>query len=367
MNVSFRDIDVKIANHACRLWRERHGAIVRVANGWFLVLALGLMAVWIHATADAAVNSVNRIRIKGSNAMIGVVNDWTKVYQEGNPGVFFEVNGGGSGNGIAALINGHVDVAVTTRSLKNREIRLIEQRSGAPPKEFVIGNDALSIIVNKANPLNGITLNQLGRLFGRDDGFSGWNDLGVSVPGCSDNAIVRMSRKNNSGDYIYFRETMFHERNHFHPGLITIRENDRLLEKIANSPCGIGFTSMATVTVAVKTLCIARDEKKETECFPPTAHFTIRGLYPLARPLYFYILDKQIPLLQPFIEWVQGVGGQEILRKAGFISIPKAPSEAKKIDTPQKGSPDVSEPVKVLANGHQDKETGAAREAPERP
>ncbi|HIJ85404.1 MAG: Phosphate-binding protein [Magnetococcales bacterium] len=280
-----------------------------------------LILVFFSNHAQGGQGGINRIHIKGSNAMIEVVQAWTKTYQTNNPGVFFEVHGGGSGNGIAAMINGHVDIAVTTRPLRERENRLISQRSGALPKTHVIGQDALSITVNKANPINGISMKQLARIFGKADGFSSWTDLGVEVPGCPDNTILRMSRKNSSGDYVYFRETVFEEHIHFHPALITIREASRLMERVAMSPCAIAFTSMATVTNDVKTLCIARDDAKGTACVPPTTHFTLKGLYPLARPLFFYTLDNHAPLVRPFVEWVMGGHGQEILRKSGFIAL----------------------------------------------
>lgn len=256
--------------------------------------------------------------------MKAVVQAWAAAYQAENPGVFFNVGGGGSGNGIAALINGHVTVAVTSRPLKAREIRLIGQRTGTKPKDFIIGLDALSIVVNKTNPINGITMTQLAKVFGGTDAFSSWTDLGVTVPNCPANSILRLSRKNNSGDYTFFREAVFNERTRFHPGLVTIHKADKLVERISISPCSIGFTSMANVTNDVKVLCISRDDNKETPCIPPTAHFTHEGVYPLSRPLYFYMLGKPVPLVQPFIDWVQGIKGQEILRKSGFIAIKEA-------------------------------------------
>ncbi len=293
---------------------------------WSLAFVIGLVWTLTTNAVQAVEESVNRIHIKGSNAMIDVVQAWSKIYQVENPGVFFQIDGGGSGNGIAALINGHVDVAVTTRSLKPREARLIEQRFGALPKNFIIGQDALSIVVNKANPINGISMDQLAKLFGRHDSYTSWSDLGVTVPGCDGNVILRMSRKNNSGDYNYFRETILHDRGHFNSGLMTIRDAKKLLDRIAMAPCAIGFTSMATVTYEVKTICVARDDKKGTPCIPPTANFTHKGLYPLARPLYFYTLDQHTPLVQPFIDWVRGGRGQEILRKSGFIAIQESQS-----------------------------------------
>ncbi|MBF0133201.1 MAG: phosphate ABC transporter substrate-binding protein [Magnetococcales bacterium] len=278
--------------------------------------------------AQGAEESLNLIHIKGSNAMKTVVQAWAAAYQAENPGVFFSVDGGGSGNGIAALINGHVTVATTSRPLKAREIRLITQRTGGPPKDFIVGLDALSVVVNKANPINGITMGQLAKIFGGTDGFSTWADLGITIPSCPANTILRLSRKNNSGDYTYFRETVFNERTRFHPNLVTIHQAEKLVERISLSPCAIGFTSMANVTNDVKVLCIARDDNKETPCIPPTAHFTHEGVYPLSRPLYFYMLAKPVPLVQPFIAWVQGIKGQEILRKSGFIAIQESASPA---------------------------------------
>lgn len=295
--------------------RPRFSAPCRSLVAGFLFVAL------FAGRAEGAAEAINLVHIKGSNAMTGVVQAWARAYQASNPGVYFEVNGGGSGNGIAALINGHVDVAVTTRPLKPREVRLISQRSGSLPNTYIIGQDALSVIVNKANPLNGVTLVQLARIFGKTDGYSTWTDLGIEIPNCPENQILRLSRKNNSGDYAYFREFVLNGRAHFHPSLVTIRQSDKLTEKVSMSPCAIGFTSMATVTNEVKTLCIAQDEAKGTACIPPTTSYTHKGLYPLSRPLYFYTLGDRASLVAPFVDWVQGTQGQEILRKAGFIAL----------------------------------------------
>jgi phosphate transport system substrate-binding protein len=291
---------------------KQHHDIVAI-----LVFALAL-AWWSPAYSDG---HNNHIRIKGSDTLSVVAKEWGRIYSEQHSPLTIESSGGGSGNGIAALINGHVEIASTSRKLRRREKRLISKKSDKKPYAAIVGLDAVSVLVNKNNPVNGISLTQLAGIYGANGKYNKWSDLGITVPGCETGKIVRVSRKNNSGTYAFFRKTIFGKRAHFHRSLVSHSNSQKVVKHVADDPCAIGYSGMAFLNSSVKTLCVAQTTTKQG-CVPPTASFTLSHKYPLSRPLFMYTLGKPQGNTSSFLIWVQSKEGQHILRKAGFVSPP---------------------------------------------
>ncbi len=262
------------------------------------------------------------IRIKGSDTLAAVASEWGEAFSQDKLGLTINVSGGGSGNGIAALINGHVEIASTSRKLRDREKRLMLKKNQEKPYSITVGLDAVSVLVHNNNPLNGISLPQLAAIYGAKGTFSKWSDLGVTVPGCESGKIVRVSRKNNSGTYSFFRQTIFGKRAHFNRGIKTHGRSQDLVDHVADEPCAIGYSGMAFLNSSVKTLCVAKTSAMQ-DCVPPTAAFTLSEKYPLSRPLFMYTLGEPKGNMRDFLSWIRGSEGQNILRKAGFVSIPQ--------------------------------------------
>ncbi|MBF0161749.1 MAG: phosphate ABC transporter substrate-binding protein [Magnetococcales bacterium] len=266
------------------------------------------------------------IRSKGSDTLSVLGARWAAGYQAQTPGVTVEHVSGGSGSGVASLINGHVELAASSRPLKSLEIRQIVSRSGKQPVLFLVGLDALSVVVHPLNPLHGLSLAQLEEIYGRDGEIRRWKDLGVVVPGCEDQDILPVSRKNNSGTYYLLREILFNHQRHFRIGMATVENSTAVVQRVAQTPCAIGYVGMGFVTAAVKTLCIT---KEGGSCVPPTAAAALEKRYPLARPLYMVALGPPSNTIKRYVEWILGPTGQEILKKTGFIPVPKLPGEQK--------------------------------------
>ena len=144
---------------------------------------------------------------QGSDTMVNLAQAWAEAYNTVDPSVSIEVSGGGSGTGIAALINGTTDIANCSRSMKDIEKEKAKNNGGKDPKELIMGFDALAVYVHKENPMNEITLEQLAQIYGKEGKVTKWSELGDTVPGGSDE-IIRLSRQSNSGSYAYFRETV---------------------------------------------------------------------------------------------------------------------------------------------------------------
>ena len=262
------------------------------------------------------------IRTKGSDTLARVAVQWAEAFRKRVPNVRLMVDGGGSGNGIAAMVNGHVEIAHTSRPLKKGEAQLIAKRSGVAPVAHVVGLDAVTIMVHRNNPLHGISLARLAEIYGKKGRFSSWSDLGVKVPGCPDQRIVRISRKNRSGTYAFFRNAILGKGHHFHPGMETLGASEEVVRRVSEEACAIGYGGMAYVTSWVKTLCIFTGQGTQSACVPPTAAFTLDRSYPLARPLFMYTLGPPQGQVKAYLDWVMGSEGQEILRRTGYVVPP---------------------------------------------
>ncbi|GAB0056551.1 Phosphate-binding protein PstS [Candidatus Magnetaquicoccaceae bacterium FCR-1] len=285
----------------------------------FLVIGAMPFPAWTGEHEDAG----KVIRIKGSDTLIKALKEWARIYPEKNPGMRVEVSGGGSGNGIAALINGHVEIASASRLLREREFNLLSRkRVGQIPIPHVVGRDAVSVIVHPDNPINGLALHQLTDIYSKVNRSLTWGDFGVKVPECPDQKIIPINRKNNSGTYVFFKQTIFEKREHFDSQILSMDASESLVSMVGQMPCAIGYVGMAYVTNTVKTLCISREQEANAPCVPPTTASTMDQAYPLARSLYLYTLGEPRPEVAKFLEWVRGPEGREILTRSGYIPPP---------------------------------------------
>ncbi|MBF0159851.1 MAG: phosphate ABC transporter substrate-binding protein [Magnetococcales bacterium] len=290
------------------------------------VMVLVVLTTWVMAPFSswaaglAATNKVT-IRTKGSDTMHALSRLWAENYQKEYPAVTITTDGSGSGSGIAALINGHVDIALSSRAMRPQEIRMIRKRSRQPQKEYVVGWDALSFVVHRDNPLMGLPIEKLIQLYTRGNELKNWRDLGVTVPGCDTDPIVLGSRKNNSGTYHFFLDVLSRasqKRQHLVQQLVNQEHSSNMISWIAQSPCALGYSGMAHVTADVKTLCL---ETGPATCLYPTAENIRNRGYPLIRPLYLYLLDDSSAAIQHYVDWIRGPAGQAIVQQVGFMTI----------------------------------------------
>lgn len=291
----------------------------------FFAVLLSLLGWGVVVEGRSAEAVASTIRVKGSDTMAVVASRWAARYQAETLGITVESARGGSGNGIAALINGHVEIATTSRPLKSQEVRQIVSRSGKQPVMFLVGLDAISVVVHPLNPVHGLSMQQLAGIYGREGTIQRWSDLGVVVPGCENQEIVLVSRKNNSGTYYLFQQDLLAANAHFQRNMEDVEDSEAVVQQVAQTPCAIGYVGMGFVTAAVKTLCIT---KKSGSCVPPTVASTIEKRYPLARNLYMVTLGPPNETVNKYVQWVLGPVGQEILKKSGFIPAPKSSETA---------------------------------------
>jgi len=264
------------------------------------------------------VDARNEIQNKGSDTLVNVAQAWAEAYQQVNPDVAVAVSGGGSGTGIAALINGTVDIANASRAMKAKEIEMAEKR-GIHPVEHIVGYDALAVFINGANPASTLTIPQIKEIFGRGGKFTKWTDLGVEVPGCKDQQIVVVSRQNNSGTYAYFKKAVLGKKGKYRQGTLDMHGSKDVVDLVEKTPCAIGYSGLAYATDHIKMACIATAE--DQNCVAPSEKTASDKSYPIARPLFMYTSGEPEGDIKTYLDWVLSDTGQCIIKKKGYAPL----------------------------------------------
>jgi phosphate transport system substrate-binding protein len=255
---------------------------------------------------------------RGSDTMINVAQGWAEAYAEVVPEVSVEVAGGGSGVGIAALIDGTVHIANSSRPLKADEIEKARAHHGVDPVEVVAGYDALAVFVHRENPVGQLTLAQIQAIYAEDGAALRWSDLGVLNRACRRDTIVRLSRQSSSGTYDFFREIAL-GRNDFKLGTLELNGSKEVVELVSHTPCAIGYSGMGYATAGVKMLAIARDEA--SPAVAPSVVAALDRSYPIARPLYVFTVGQLNGETQRYIDWILSDAGQRIVAKVGYVPL----------------------------------------------
>jgi phosphate transport system substrate-binding protein len=272
---------------------------------------LGLLVMVLGACGGGERRQV--IQNKGSDTLVNVAQAWAEAYQQVNPSVVVAVSGGGSGTGIAALINGTVDIANASREIKDKEIDLAK-KNGQDPIQHIVGYDALAIFVHGDNPLDEISIDQLMQIYADGGSFTTWTDLGVEVPGCQGQEIVVVSRQNNSGTYAYFREAVLGSAD-FRLGTRDMHGSKDVVDLVEKTPCAIGYSGLAYATDHVKLPCVS---SAAGACVAPTVSTAVDGSYPIARPLFMYTNGEPTGHIGEYMNWIKSPEGQCIILEKGY-------------------------------------------------
>lgn len=259
------------------------------------------------------------IKNKGSDTMVNLAQAWAEVYSGISDTISVEVSGGGSGTGVAALINGTVDIANCSRQVKDKEKQQAIDNTGKEPIEFIVGYDALAVYVHKDNPIDGITIPELAEIYGEDGTKTKWNDLGVANSGCSSDKIIRISRQSNSGTYFYFREALLGKDRDFKLGSLDLHGSKDVVEVVGRTHCAIGYSGMGYATDHVKMLKVATGP--DATYYSPNLENVLAKSYPIARPLYMYSLGEPSGEAKAYLDWILSSEGQKIVEELGFVPL----------------------------------------------
>jgi phosphate transport system substrate-binding protein len=255
------------------------------------------------------------IENKGSDTLVNLALAWAEAYIDVRPEVRISVTGGGSGTGIAAMINGTLDIANASRQMKPEEIAAAEA-NGISAVEFVVARDAIAVVVNPSNPVDRLTLQQISDLYtGR---ITNWRQVGGD-----DRPIVLLSRESNSGTYVYFLENVVRlgrkdNDSLFSPETLLMPSSEGISAEVRQNPNAIGYDGLGYVTPDQKVVAVARDA--DNRYVLPSVQTVNDGSYPVARPLYMYTAGEPTGAIRDYLHWILS-DGQGLVTKLGFVPL----------------------------------------------
>lgn len=290
----------------------------RLIAGLCLLLAATLAGCRQQQGTAQQTGSQRAIQNKGSDTLVNLALAWAEAYQQVRPDVAIAVTGGGTGTGIAALINGTVDVANASRRMKDEEVAQA-QANGINPVEIAVAVDALAVIVHPDNPVDRLTIDQLADIFtGR---ITNWMEVGGR-----DEPIVLLSRETNSGTHVYFLEEVVRKGDAgnpdiFAPQTLLMPSSVGITNELGRNPRAIGYDGLGYITASEKVIAVARDS--QSPYVLPSAETAKDGSYPLSRFLYMYTAGEPTGEIADYINWIRGPEGQAIVTKLGFVPLPQ--------------------------------------------
>lgn len=268
-----------------------------ILAGTLVTFVLGLMRASVWAESK-------RLVIQGSTTVFPITQRCAEVFMQRHPQADISVRGGGSGVGIAALIDGICDVAQSSRPMKKKEIIKANEK-GIKPEPFVIAMDGLSVIVHPSNPVSQLTLSQIKDIY--TGKISNWNQLGGK-----NQEIVVISRDVASGTYESFSELVL-KKERVRADALLQASNAAVFSVVKRTEGAIGYVGFGYLSPEVKALTI--------DGVAPSTETVLKGTYPLARPLFMYTNGVPKGLAKDFIDFVLSEEGQKIVKEQGFIPV----------------------------------------------
>lgn len=272
--------------------------------------ALVVLALLVPLVAGCGGSGRGRsVTVKGSDTMVILGQKWAEEYMKAHAGRTVAVTGGGSGTGIAALINGTIDIAQSSRPMKPEENEQVTSKAGAPPREVVVAKDGVTVYVHESNPLTQITMDQLKGIY--TGTTRNWKELGGP-----DAPIAIYSRENNSGTYVFFKEHVLGGAD-FAAAAQTLPGTSAVVNAVSKDKNGIGYGGIA-YGGGIKHLAILDAQGRPIE---PNKATIDDGSYPLSRPLYWYVSPKASPEASTLVAWVLSPEGQAHVAEVGYFPV----------------------------------------------
>ena len=272
------------------------------------------------SSAEAASDSATYIENKGSDTIVNLALAWAERYQSNHPEIRISVTGGGSGTGIASLINGTVDLANASRRIKEEEVEEAKS-NGIEPVEHIIARDAIAVIVNPENPVSQLTLKQISDIYSGK--YSNWTEVGGE-----DRPIVRLSRETNSGTHVYFLETVLRlgksdDKTLFSMDTLLLPSSEGIIAEVRQNPNAIGYDGLGYVPKDLKMIAIA-EEDGGAYVLPSIPTVNDKS-YPIARDLYMYTDGQPTGIVKEYLDWILSPEAQEIVAELGFVPASPTP------------------------------------------
>ncbi len=275
-----------------------------------LFVAVGLL---IAVSAAVLAAQEKMIIVKGSDTMVHLVSDWAEAFMTLDPNAEVAVTGGGSGTGIAALINGTTAICASSREMKEQEKQQAKEK-GTDVREVVVARDGIAVVVNPKNALGELDMQQLEQIF--TGAYTNWKQVGGP-----DEEILVFSRESSSGTYVFFQEHVLKKKD-YTPKAKLMPATSAIIESVSSDEGAIGYVGLGYALAAkdkVKILAVKADANSTAVI--PSDETVTSGSYPIARPLYLYVNTKAPENITAFVNFCLSDAGQAIVRKAGYVAV----------------------------------------------
>lgn len=260
----------------------------------------------------AGVYAADNIEVKGSDTMINVVQALAEAFMDENPDAMIAVTGGGSGTGIAALINKKCNLANASRDIKDKEVE-DAKANGVDPKLIVVGIDGISIIVHKDNSVAKLTMDQVGKIYKGE--IKNWKEVGGA-----DKEITLYGRQNNSGTYAFLQEHVL--KGDYSSKMNQMNGNAQIGEAVARDEAGIGYVGVGYAKDAKGVAVLKIAIKEGAEYLSPLDSDAVKsGEYAISRTLNQYVNGTPKGDIKAFLEFELSKEGEKIVEEMGFITI----------------------------------------------
>lgn len=271
-----------------------------------------------NGSVAASDSSARYIENKGSDTIVNLALAWAEKYQGEHGDIRISVTGGGSGTGIAALINNTVDIANASRQIKDEEIAEAQSK-GVQPVEHVIARDAIAVIVNPENPVNQLTLQQISDIYSGK--ITNWTEVGGQ-----NRPIVKLSRETNSGTHVYFLETVLRlgskdDKTLFSMDTLLLPSSEGIISEVRDNPNAIGYDGLGYVPDDLKMIAIAKEAG--TPYVLPSIDTVNDKSYAIARDLYMYTNGQPTGVVKEYLDWILSDEAQQIVADLGFVPVIK--------------------------------------------
>lgn len=276
------------------------------------VTLAALIGVLVVLCGCGSGRNTKTVTIKGSDTMVILGQRWAEIYMHHHPGVTVQVTGGGSGTGIAALVNGGTDLCAASRPMKDKERADVKARQNKDVVETAVALDGVAVFLNTENPVQQFDLEQLRKIYRGE--ITDWKDVG-GTPG----KIICYGRENNSGTHMYFKEHVLNNQN-FATEVQPLPGTAAVINAVVKDKNGVGYGGIGYDKGVKAVPLSAKSGDKPVE---PTMDNVVSGAYPLSRKLFFYTAGEPAGEVKAFIDWTLSDEGQRVCQEVGYYPIPK--------------------------------------------
>lgn len=265
---------------------------------------------------NAGPENGSTLQIKGSDTMVNLGQAWAEAFNKLHPEINVAVTGGGSGTGIAAILNGTCDIAESSRALEEKELQQAKI-AGIAVHETIVALDGIVVVVHPSNPISALTMDQLREIFMGN--VTRWNLFGGEG-----RPIVLLSREVNSGTHIFFKEHVLRRGKskgpeEFAPGALMMPSSYAIAEETARNENAVGYYGLGYISPRQKVLAVAKDDR--SPAVSPAIDSVRTNSYPISRPLYLFTRGEPAGVVKKFLDFAMSPEGQKIVRETDFVPV----------------------------------------------